>query len=111
MIPVRIGPPYTQTLAFLHPRSSTVLSRRVVAHRRERYRFTVRRVASRWWLDMPNSPGFSMSASKGDSRFAVPLTTEQNITAVSWDAESQTLKFEIEDGRILDMAAIDRIQI
>ena len=62
--------------------------------------------------EMPDGTyNFSMSAKKGDSRFAVPLTTEQNITAVSWDAESQTLKFEIENGRILDMAAIDRIQI
>ena len=62
--------------------------------------------------EMPDGTyNFSMSAKKGDSRFAVPLTTEQSITAVSWDAESQTLKFEIEDGRILDMAAIDRIQI
>jgi hypothetical protein len=41
----------------------------------------------------------------------VPLVAEQKITAVSWNTESQTMKFEIEDGRILDMAEIDRIQI
>ncbi|MDF1765940.1 MAG: flagellar hook capping FlgD N-terminal domain-containing protein [Gammaproteobacteria bacterium] len=62
--------------------------------------------------EMPDGTyNFAMTGEKGGERFMVPLVAEQKITAVSWNTESQTMKFEIEDGRILDMAEIDRIQI
>jgi len=62
--------------------------------------------------EMPDGTyNFAMTAEKAGDRFAVPLTTKQNITAVSWDAESQQMKFEIEDGRVLNMTDINRIQL
>jgi flagellar basal-body rod modification protein FlgD len=62
--------------------------------------------------EMPDGTyNLALTGEKAGDRFAVPMLTEQAITAVSWDATASKMKFEIEDGRILDMAEIERIQI
>ena len=62
--------------------------------------------------EMPDGTyNLALTGEKAGDRFVVPMLTEQAITAVSWDATASKMKFEIEDGRILDMAEIERIQI
>ena len=41
---------------------------------------------------------------------AVPLVNKQLITAVSWDQETEDLKVEMEDGSVLNIAEVGRIE-
>jgi hypothetical protein len=40
----------------------------------------------------------------------VPLVNKQLIAAVSWDRESEDLKVEMEDGSVLNIAEVGRVE-
>jgi len=49
-------------------------------------------------------------ADRGGVSTTVPLINKQVITAVSWDQTLEELKVEMEDGSVLGMAEVGRIE-
>jgi hypothetical protein len=54
---------------------------------------------------------FDFVVNRGDEKSTIPLVNEQVIKAVSWDNEIDEMKIEMEDGRVLSMADVRRVQI
>ena len=48
---------------------------------------------------------------RGDVQSVLPLMNKQKISAVSWDSEKQEMMVEMEDGSLLSMAEVGRIEI
>jgi flagellar basal-body rod modification protein FlgD len=53
---------------------------------------------------------FEFMVERGGVETVVPLVNKQTITAVSWDQEFEELKVEMEDGSVLSMAEVGRIE-
>lgn len=53
---------------------------------------------------------FEFIVNRGGELTTVPLINKQMIAAVSWDAEVEDLKVEMEDGSVLGIAEVGRIE-
>jgi len=53
---------------------------------------------------------FEFVVDRGGVSTTLPLINKQVITAVSWDQTLEELKVEMEDGSVLSMAEVGRIE-
>ena len=58
----------------------------------------------------PGQYKFEFIVNRGGELTTVPLINKQMIAAVSWDAEVEDLKVEMEDGSVLGIAEVGRIE-